>query len=49
MNLKVGEMAKIRTLEDNSWVKNTILRLQTPGFSVLHLYKVIQGYGEHIY
>ena len=35
-------MSKIQTLDNNSWVKNTFLRLQTTGFLVLHMYKVIQ-------
>ena len=40
-NIKYEKLAKIRALVNDGWVKNTILRLQTPGFSLLHVYKGI--------
>ena len=43
--LKMRKWAKIQTLVNSGWVKNTFLRLQTQEFSVLHIYKVIQGLG----
>ena len=36
--LKIRKMDQIQTLVNNGWVKNTILRLQTQGFSVLDIY-----------
>ena len=43
----------METLVNDGWVKNTILRLHTQGFSVLHIYKAIQGlggkFGKHFF
>ena len=43
--LKMKKWAKIQTLVNDGWVKNTFFRLQTPGFSVLQIYKVMKGSG----
>ena len=49
INLKSEKkLAEIETLNENSWVKNTLLRLQTSEFLVLYIYEVIQVSGEQI-
>ena len=52
-NLKHFSFVYLETLVNDGWVKNTIVRLQTQGFSVFHIYKMIQvlggKFGKHFF